>query len=76
MTSTVTKSVRLGGLLFEIAGMSEQGPRKENQDAFTIDAFEKSGTLAVADGMGGERGGRIAADTALQALLAAGPIRS
>jgi serine/threonine protein phosphatase PrpC len=76
MTSTVSKSVRLGGLLFEIAGMSEQGPRKENQDAFTIDAFEKSGTLAVADGMGGERGGRIAADTALQALLSAGPIRS
>lgn len=75
MTQTVN-TLRVGGLVFDVAGMSEQGPRKENQDAFSIDAFARSGVLAVADGMGGERGGRVAADTALRALLDAGPVRS
>ena len=68
--------IQLHGLAFDIAGFSEQGPRSENQDAYLADGFESSGTLAVADGMGGERGGRIAADTALDTVLAAGPIRS
>lgn len=76
MSTPDGKRVRVGGTVFDLAGMSGQGPRTENQDAYSIDAFEQTGTLAVADGMGGERGGRIAAETALQALLAAGPIRS
>ena len=76
MSDTVARSVRHRGLLFELAGFSGQGPRPENQDALSLDAFEQTGTVAVADGMGGERGGRLAADTALRALLEAGPIRS
>lgn len=76
MSETVARSVRHRGLHFDLAGFSGQGPRPENQDAFALDAFERTGTVAVADGMGGERGGRLAADTALRALLEAGPIRS
>lgn len=76
MSDTVARSVRHRGLLFELAGFSGQGPRPENQDAMSLDAFEQTGSVAVADGMGGERGGRLAADTALRALLEAGPIRS
>lgn len=76
MSDIVKRSFRHRGLVFELAGFSGQGPRPENQDAFSLDAFEQTGTVAVADGMGGERGGRLAADTALRALLEAGPIRS
>ncbi len=64
------------GLTFDIAGMSEQGPRAENQDALMLNGFERTGFVAVADGMGGERGGRVAADTALRALTAEAPIES
>ena len=76
MSTSDSRAVRRGALVFDLAGFSGQGPRPENQDAFTLDGFEGTGTLAVADGMGGERGGRVAADTALQAVLGAGPIRS
>lgn len=68
--------IRLHELTFDVAAFSEQGPRSENQDAFATDGFESTGTLAVADGMGGERGGRYAADLALKTVLAAGPLRS
>lgn len=68
--------VRMFGLEIDIAGMSEQGPRPENQDAYAAEAFARSGILAVADGMGGERGGRLAAETAIRTVLAAAPIRS
>jgi serine/threonine protein phosphatase PrpC len=68
--------IEVHGLRFDVAGMTEQGPRTENQDAFSIDAFAASGIIALADGMGGERGGRLAADTALEATVNAGPIRS
>jgi serine/threonine protein phosphatase PrpC len=68
--------VQLHGLGFDVAGFSDQGPRKENQDAFAADAFASTGLLAVADGMGGEKGGRLAAETALRALLDHSPIRS
>jgi serine/threonine protein phosphatase PrpC len=64
------------GLRFSIAAMSEQGPRPENQDAYSIDLFATHGWVAVADGMGGERGGRLAADTALAALADGDPIHS
>jgi serine/threonine protein phosphatase PrpC len=68
--------VPLHGLLFDVAGASAQGPRKENQDAFSVDAFTRRGFVAVADGMGGERAGRLAADTALSTLSDGGEIRS
>lgn len=68
--------VPMHGLLFEVAGASAQGPRKENQDAFSVDAFTTRGFVAVADGMGGERAGRLAADTALTTLTGGGEIRS
>jgi serine/threonine protein phosphatase PrpC len=70
------QEVEIHGLQLEIAGMSEQGPRPENQDALLIGNFAASGLVALADGMGGERGGRVAADTALRALAAAVPIDS
>lgn len=68
--------VPLHGLLFDVAGASAQGPRKENQDAFSVDAFTQRGFVAVADGMGGERAGRLAADTALGTLASLGEVRS
>jgi serine/threonine protein phosphatase PrpC len=74
--SADARTARRSGLLFDLAGFSGQGPRPENQDAFALDGFEATGTVALADGMGGERGGRLAADTALRALLEVGPIRS
>ncbi|HEX8359486.1 MAG TPA: protein phosphatase 2C domain-containing protein [Longimicrobium sp.] len=64
------------GLLFDVAGISAQGPRPENQDAFSVDAFAGTGLVAVADGMGGERAGRMAADTALRAVAEQAPIQS
>jgi len=79
MTDAVTRGLQpipLHGLLFDVAGASAQGPRAENQDAFDVDAFAAHGLVAVADGMGGERAGRLAADTALRALAEGGGIRS
>ena len=65
-----------GTIRFEVTGFSEQGPRDENQDAFATDAFESLGLIALADGMGGEKSGRVAADTALDALKDVAPLRS
>jgi serine/threonine protein phosphatase PrpC len=79
MTDAATSAlppVPLHGLLFDVAGASAQGPRKENQDAFAVDAFTTRGFVAVADGMGGERAGRLAADTALSTLASGTEIRS
>ncbi|HEX2186154.1 MAG TPA: protein phosphatase 2C domain-containing protein, partial [Chloroflexota bacterium] len=76
MTTQSPGPVRAYGLVFDVAGASGQGPRPENQDAFTVAAFPSTGMLAVADGMGGQRAGRMAADTALQAVLRAGRIQS
>jgi protein phosphatase len=76
VTGTSTEPISLNGLRFDVAAMSEQGPRSENQDAYSLDTLASSGIVAVADGMGGERSGRVAADTALRAVLAAAPIRS
>ena len=71
MSHSVERALR-----FEVAGFSEQGPRPENQDAFSTDAFESAKLIALADGMGGEKSGRIAADTALDALKTIAPIRT
>ena len=76
MSAHSTGLVRMHGLVFDVAGISAQGPRPENQDAFSVDRFTGSGLVAVADGMGGERAGRMAADTALEAIAAQGPIQS
>lgn len=76
MTVIAGEPLTLHGLQFEVAAVSEQGPRAENQDAFSIDTFPETGMLAVADGMGGERSGRLAADTALEAVVGGEPIRS
>lgn len=76
MSAHATGLVRMHGLVFDVAGISAQGPRTENQDAFSVDAFAGSGLVAVADGMGGERAGRMAADTALRAVTERGPIQS
>lgn len=76
MTTESPGPVRMHGLLFDVAGASAQGPRAENQDAFSVGTFPGLGIVAVADGMGGERAGRMAADTALAAVAKGGPIRS
>ena len=76
MTTENTGPVRLHGLTFDVAGTSAQGPRPENQDAFAVSSFPASGLLAVADGMGGQRAGRVAADTALRAVQRVGRIES
>ncbi|CAA9294850.1 MAG: hypothetical protein AVDCRST_MAG68-1763 [uncultured Gemmatimonadetes bacterium] len=76
MTANSTGLVKMHGLLFDVAGISAQGPRSENQDAFSVDAFAGTGLVAVADGMGGERAGRMAADTALRAVAEQAPIQS
>lgn len=68
--------ISLHGMRFEVAAFSEQGPRTENQDAFSTDTFEKGALLAVADGMGGEKSGRVAADAALETLRKHTPIQS
>lgn len=73
---TQSEAVKLHGLSFEVAAVSEQGPRSENQDAYSTASFGSSGLVAVADGMGGERSGRVAADAALEALERAAPIRN
>ncbi|HEV7586727.1 MAG TPA: PP2C family serine/threonine-protein phosphatase [Longimicrobium sp.] len=76
MTVESPGPIRAYGLVFDVAGASGQGPRPENQDAFTVTRFPQLGFVAVADGMGGQRAGRMAAETALEAVTAAAPIRS
>ena len=76
MTVESPGPIRAYGMVFDVAGASAQGPRNENQDAFSVTQFPQLGLIAVADGMGGQRAGRLAADTALQAVTAAGQIRS
>lgn len=76
MTVESPGPIRAYGLVFDVAGASGQGPRPENQDAFSVTRFPQLGLVAVADGMGGQRAGRMAAETALEAITSAGPIRS
>ena len=76
MTVESPGPIRAYGMVFDVAGASAQGPRPENQDAFTVTRFPQLGLVAVADGMGGQRAGRVAAETALEALTGNAPIRS
>jgi PPM family protein phosphatase len=64
------------GVAMQGAAFSEIGPRSENQDAFLLETLDARGLVAVADGMGGERNGRLAADTALRSLVEGEPVRS
>ena len=52
----------------EVAGMTHQGGRKENQDRFLIDSGQQ--LLIVADGVGGLREGGLAAELACQSVHA------
>ena len=52
----------------EVAGMTHQGGRKENQDRFLIDPEQQ--LLIVADGVGGLKEGGLAAALACQAVHA------
>ena len=47
MTVIAGEPLTLHGLQFEIAAVSEQGPRAENQDAFSIDTFPETGLINV-----------------------------
>lgn len=72
----MTTSVRRGDLIIEAAAFSEVGPRPENQDVVRWWETPDGWAVAVADGMGGQRSGRLAADVAVAALAEAGPLRS
>lgn len=76
MSEPVTVVTRLRGLELSAAGFTEQGPRAENQDKYSLDAFAEHGLVVLADGMGGERGGRAAAEHSVRAVLGAAPVRS
>jgi len=55
---------------FAAAAATDQGRvRTNNEDAFLVD--DKRALFAVADGMGGHRGGEVASHTAVEALRAA-----
>ncbi len=59
-------------MFYHAYGMTDKGAcREENQDTYLIEQFP-FGTLAVVfDGMGGEVGGKVAAETAKKAFLEA-----
>ena len=52
----------------EVAGMTHQGGRRENQDRFLIDSGQQ--LLIVADGVGGLKEGGLAAELACQSVHA------
>ncbi len=60
----------------DVAGVTHVGRvRKENQDGFIAETFNRSGDhefmcLAVADGMGGHQNGRLASERAIETIRA------
>jgi serine/threonine protein phosphatase PrpC len=63
---------QLGGtkILFETATLSAPGGRAENQDALAHRVANDAGCWALADGLGGHRGGEIASRLAVDAAIA------
>ncbi|MZP29824.1 serine/threonine-protein phosphatase [Heliobacterium undosum] len=55
------------------AFLSEKGGRKVNQDACGYRDLPKGGCWLIADGLGGHRGGEIAASIAVETILGAVP---
>lgn len=53
---------------FGFAHSSEKGPRRENEDATLVVELGACVLLAVADGLGGHNGGRLASQTAIDFL--------
>ncbi|HET6763219.1 MAG TPA: protein phosphatase 2C domain-containing protein [Longimicrobiaceae bacterium] len=76
MSRQTVGPVHAHGFIFDVAGGTEQGPRDENQDAYLVAGFERTGVVAVADGMGGEQGGKLAAETAIRSLAEGGALAS
>jgi len=55
--------------MFESASISKIGGRKENQDYCDSKVVDYTGVWIVADGLGGHRGGAVASQSAVQAIL-------
>lgn len=53
---------------FDIASLSEIGPRRENEDSFVIAKRVGEIRLAIADGLGGHGGGKQASQIAVDAV--------
>jgi serine/threonine protein phosphatase PrpC len=53
----------------EIFSFTEKGPRNTNQDFFLIERIEDRQYLMVADGVGGNKGGEVASQTACESFL-------
>jgi PPM family protein phosphatase len=53
-------------LIFEAAYRSDQGDREKNEDRTLV--MEEAGIFALADGMGGERGGEVASQLAVDTV--------
>jgi PPM family protein phosphatase len=62
---------QLGGakIVFETATLSAPGGRPDNEDSLGYRMVEGSGCWALADGLGGHRGGEIASRLAVDAVL-------
>jgi serine/threonine protein phosphatase PrpC len=56
-------------MTFESATISKAGGREENQDCSDSKVGDHAGLWIVADGVGGHRGGAVASQTAVRAML-------
>ena len=56
-------------MTFESASISKAGGREENQDCCDSKVGDHTGLWIVADGVGGHRGGAVASQTAVRAML-------
>jgi serine/threonine protein phosphatase PrpC len=56
-------------MVFKSASISKIGGREENQDYCGSEVIDNAGLWIVADGLGGHRGGSVASQSAVQAML-------